>query len=497
VFSAKEITEMAEGELIMSRKERHRLLVMHDVKIKKFLLKEAAGQLGLSYRQTKRVWRRFRKWGAEGLVHEGRGRESNRRLPEGFKAKVLAAYEEYYKGYGPTKAAEKLWERDRLKVDHETLRRWLLSEGKWESGRKRRKHRRRRERRAHRGELVQLDGSPHKWHGDRAPASCLMVMVDDATGTSLAHMAESETIEAAFAVLEKWIRAYGVPKALYVDGKYSPREGMSKKELAERTNFARACEKLGIEIITAHSPQAKGRVERKNGVYQDHLVKELALAGISDIATTNRYLPKMDRYLNDRFAKQPADPEDWHRPLAPDEDLRDILCFEETRVLARDWTIRYYNRFFQIERQDPLPPSGCRITVRCRRDGTIVLLHKERALRFKEIPTRPIPPPKPKPPRRPRKPHRPAPDHPWRRGTFGRASQTAAPKTAPPRPPATIPTAPHQSPPSLPLGDVDAQHPHTKPSAKNKSRARSSAPASNPPPRRSGRSPALPYPPDG
>jgi len=494
---------MAEGELRMSRRERQRLLVMHEVKSGRLSLKEAAWQMALSYRQAKRVWRRYRVRGEEGLVHEGRGRVSNRRLPEGLKARALAIYQERYWDFGPTKAAEKLREREGLKVDHETLRRWLLGACLWESGRERRKHRRRRERREHFGELIQLDGSHHPWFEDRGPVSCVMTMVDDATGLSLTFMAEGETTEAAFAVLEAWIRAYGIPRALYVDGKntYRPEEGSG----ADLTDFTRACKRLGIEVITAHSPQAKGRVERKHAVYQDHLVKELRLEGISDIARANRFLPSVDAYLNKRLAKDPADPHDWHRPLEPDTDLRDILCFEETRALARDWTIRYHNRFFQIERQHPLPAPGCRITVRRRRDGTIVLLHNERTLRFTEIPTRPVPPPKPHPPRRPRKPQRPGPDHPWRHWTFGRPSPTAAhePSAAPPPPAAPEPsTAPQPpalppSPRSLSLGDVDAQEPQTKPFPKNKGRAQSSAPASNPPPRRSGRSPALPYPPDG
>lgn len=461
---------MAEGKLTMSRKERQRMLVMEGVKRGRLSLKEAAGQLRLSYRQAKRVWKRFRKWGAEGLTHQARGRVSNRRLAEDFKAKVLAVYSARYKGFGPTKAAEELRNRERLNVDHETLRRWLLAANAWESGRERRKHRKRRERRAHRGELIQLDGSSHKWYGDRALASCLMVMVDDATGASLTHMAASETIEAAFVVLEKWIRAWGVPKALYVDGKYVPREGMSKKELAERTDFARACKKLGIEIIQAHSAQAKGRVERKNQLYQDRLVKDLFLEGISDIAATNRFLPKMDRHLNKCFAKPPADPEDWHRPLAPGENLRDILCFEETRTLANDWTIRYHNRFFQIEHQDPLPAPGSRITVRRRRDGVMVLLHKEHTLRFKEISARPLPPPKAAMQPRPHKPYCPAPDHPWRN------SQPAAPRS-----PAAPPPPRLHSPLSLPLSDRDALRP-PKPSPKKKGRALSSAPASSPRP---------------
>jgi transposase-like protein len=289
-------------------------------------------------------------------------------------------------------AAEKLSEEG-LIVNHETLRRWLLEEGDWKKRRKRRAHRSRRERRAHFGALVQMDGSHHGWFGPGQPKACLMNMVDDATGITLGSMDAQETTEAAMLLLWRWIEKYGIPKALYTDKKsvyITLREATIEEQLADEvplTAFGKACHKLGIEIIRAHSPQAKGRVERSNGTYQDRLVKELALRRITTCATTDALLKNsFCDALNEKFAQPPLEKNDYHRPLPKGLKLEDVFCFEELRKVQNDWCIRHKNRHYQILKDNrPLPKPKDKILVRTRLDGSTHLLYKDKALNFQAI----------------------------------------------------------------------------------------------------------------
>ena len=281
----------------MSGKERRRLVLMAAVKKGSMSVAEAGRVMGVSYRQAKRIWQRFRKMGDAGLVHRRRGQAGPRRKTAEFRGRVLARVQERYDDFGPTLAAEKLAEEG-LAIDHETLRRWLVETGRWRVGRKRHKHRAWRERKECFGQMVQLDGSHHAWFEGRAPKAVLMVMIDDATNVTAARFAPEETTEASYEVLEAWVRKYGVPSSLYVDRDSiyrcerlaSVEEQIAGEE--PQTHFGRAMEQLGIELILANSPQAKGRVERCNGVLQDRLVKELRLAGISDIDAANDFLAK-------------------------------------------------------------------------------------------------------------------------------------------------------------------------------------------------------------
>ena len=196
--------------------------------------------------------------------------------------------------FGPTLAAEHLAEEDGLVIDHETLRRWMLAEGLWSRQRKGKKRCQRRERKAHFGELVQLDGSFHDWLEGRGPRGCLMNMVDDATGRTVARLGKEETIWAAVGVLRAWMEQYGVPRALYTDWKnVYKRKATPAEQLRGQvavTQFGRMCQKLGIRIIAASTPQAKGRVERGHGVHQDRLIKKLRRKGIASYAAANQYL---------------------------------------------------------------------------------------------------------------------------------------------------------------------------------------------------------------
>jgi len=427
-----------EGHLLMSARERRKKVEFEGVREGRMTIGDASERLGLSYRQCRRSYKRFREEGDAGLVHRSRGRQSNRAKPQEFKDAVLARYCERYDGFGPTLAAEKLDKEDGCHVHHETLRRWLIVDGQWQRQRKGAKHRQRRERRAHFGELVQLDGSHHRWFGDERPAACLMDMVDDATGETMALMGEQETTELAMRILWQWCERYGIPKALYTDKKnvfVTDREPTVEEQLASQepmSEFGKACSKLGIEIIAAHSAQAKGRVERKHAVYQDRFVKELRLRGITTIEEANGLLQSgfVDE-LNHKFARQPQSETDFHRPMPQELKLAEIFCFEKTRVVSNDWTVRCDNRFYQIlKRNDPMPRPRQKVTVRRLLDGTIQLIYRDQKLRFKQIATPEAPlryskPAAPRPPA-PRNKHKPAPDHPWRR-----TRSTAARRTKP------------------------------------------------------------------
>jgi len=380
----------------MSQRERSRLAIMSRVGEKAMTIREACEVMGTSYRQGQRIYKRYREEGDSGLIHRNRGQPSNRRKPSEIKGKILAMYRERYWDFGPTLAAEKLVGQDGYEVDHETLRRWLLAAGLWKRQRKRPKHRQWRERKAHFGELVQMDGSHHRWFEDRGDEECLMDMVDDATGKTLALLSEKETTAAAMKVLWAWVKRYGIPRAIYVDWKnvyVTQREPTVEEQLAGAlpvTQFGRACQKLGIEIITASSPQAKGRVERKHGVYQDRWVKELRLAGIKDIEEANQCLCGFTDGINAKFAVEPRSSADFHRPVTQDMNLRTVFCWEEPRTVGNDWVVRYKNCFFQIVSQPNLPPARRRVIVQEHLDGSIHMVYRGKEIVFKEIKRLPI-----------------------------------------------------------------------------------------------------------
>jgi len=361
---------------------------------------DASQMMGVSYRHGKRLWKRYREEGAAGLKHRSAGRRSNHAHEPKFRKKVLELVWEKYGGavgerFGPTLAAEHLASEDGLRVDGETLRRWMLAEGLWSRERRRRRHRRRRERKEHFGEMVQMDGSFHRWLEERGAEGCLMDMVDDATNTTWAKLGEQETIWAVADGLRAWIERYGVPLALYVDWKNlykrkaTPKEWLRGEEPI--TQFGRMCAKLGIELIAASSPQAKGRVERIHGTHQDRLVKKLRRKQISSHAQANAYLER--NYLpehNGRFARVAAKPEDYHRRAPRASELDRIFRVERERTISQDWVVRYENRFFQVERRH-YAPAESKVTVCEGRHGNITIEYRGRALPCREIaaPARP------------------------------------------------------------------------------------------------------------
>jgi transposase len=414
----------------MSARELTRVEVLSRVKAGTLSVKSAATLLAVSYRQAKRLARRYRAEGAKGLKHRSAGQPSNHARAATERERVLALVREKYSGpvdvrFGPTLAAEHLASEDGVTVHHDTLRRWMLAAGLWSRARTRSPHRRRRERKAHFGELVQLDGSFHLWYETRAPRACLMNLVDDATGRTLARLGDQETIWAAVDVLRRWIEAYGVPLALYTDWKNvyvrEPNADEQVTGAVPLTQFGRMCAALDIQIIAASSPQAKGRVERNHGTHQDRLVKKLRRLGITNATAANAFLETSYlREHNRRFAVAPASAEDFHRRAPSRTTLDRVFHLEETRVLSNDWVVRYDTRYFQVARQSGQAPARSTVVVREGPDGAIELRYRDRLMPWTEIvaPLKPTPAAG-RPPRStaPHRPARPSADHPWRRDT--------------------------------------------------------------------------------
>ena len=383
---------MKQETLLMSHKERERMIVMEQVKAGAMTLAHAAQRMGLSLRQAVRIKARYLKSGPSGLVHRSRGRISNRRLSEAFREQVLALYDKEYKGFGPTLAAEKMLERNSVTVHRETLRRWLIESHRWLGRTVWRKHRRSRPRREHFGEMLQIDGSDHDWFEERAPRSCLMVVVDDATNRMKLHMDQTETTHAALWVLRKWAQAHGVPESIYADRKnvyftqtalHEPHRRNDPKILSQ---FGRVAQRLGIKMIPAHSPQAKGRVERANGLLQDRLVKEFRLRNISSIEQANAMLDEFAEAMNARFARAPVHSADAHRVLGGTKREQDeMFSIEHQRRVGNDNTFSLDGQRWQILKQDGAPRPKTRVTIRIGLDGRVRCYWRHRPLRIQPV----------------------------------------------------------------------------------------------------------------
>ncbi len=380
----------------MSDRERRRAAVLERVAAGEWKLVQAAEMLELSYRQGKRLWRRYREEGAAGLVHGSAGRASNRAYPARWRRRVLRLVREKYSGelgerFGPTLAAEHLAEEDGVDIHAETLRRWMLAEGLWSRERKRAPYRKRRMRRQHFGELVQMDGSFEAWLEERGPEGCLMNLVDDATSTTLCRLGEQETIWAAAGALRRWIERYGVPQVLYTDWKNVYVREPTAKELvtgaAPHTQFGRMCARLGMRILAASSPQAKGRVERSHGTHQDRLIKKLRRKNICTLAGANRYLEQ--EYLpehNQRFAQAPAEQEDFHRATPAAAELDKQFRLESERVVSNDWVVSYAGRCLQLQRQSRhYAPAQARVVVWENQQGQLEVEYRGQRLAWEEI----------------------------------------------------------------------------------------------------------------
>jgi transposase len=389
----------------MSQEELRRVEVLARVRSNQLRVVDASRLLRVSYRQAKRLWKRYREEGPASLKHRSAGCTSNHAYAPKFRQRVLDLLRKKYGGpvgecFGPTLAAEHLDAEDGLVVNAETLRLWMLEAGLWSRQRKRRKHRRRRERKEHFGEMVQMDGSFHPWLEERGPEGCLIDMADDATNTTWAQLGEQESIWAVADALRAWIEQYGVPLALYVDWKNLYKRPANSRERLRgeepTTQFGRMCAKLGIAVIAASSPEAKGRIERMHGTHQDRLVKKLRRKQIPSHEAANVYLRR--EYLpehNRRFARAAARPEDYHRRAPRAAELDRIFRLENERSIGNDWVVRYANHYFQLEPQSRhYAPARSKVLVCEGRHGSISIEYRGRALGWKQIAAPLKPPPR-------------------------------------------------------------------------------------------------------
>jgi transposase len=373
--------------LTMSTREITRLEVMQRLKEKRLHQKEAAVMLGIGTRQVKRLYQAYRQRGAKGLVSQRRGQPSNNRLEAGVLQQALDLILERYADFGPTLAHEKLTEVHRLKLSRERVRKLMIEEEIWKPKRaKKPPVHQMRERRACIGELVQIDGSDHDWFEGRAARCNLLVYIDDATGQLLElWFVPEETTFAYFAASRHYFERYGKPVAFYSDkhGIFRVNQEQTSGLSDGITQFGRAMQELGIQIICANSPQAKGRVERANQTLQDRLVKELRLQGISDIDTANAFLPQFREDFNRRFAVQPRSSHDAHRPLLKTENLDLVLTHQKIGTLSKNLTVQSNRVIYQIQSDRPdYALRKAQVTVCENANGEVTILYKNNPLSY-------------------------------------------------------------------------------------------------------------------
>ncbi len=383
---------------MLSGKERDRLKALHEVQAGHLTQAAAAGQLGITDRGIRKLLLRIRREGDGGVVHGLRGQPSNRRLPESLRRRVLKLVQAKYSDFGPTLACEYLAKSHGLAVSKETLRQWMMAAGL------RRGKRRRveevhvwRPRRCCRGELVQWDTSEHDWLEGRGLRLYLVGMIDDASSVAYARFVEQDNTEANLGVLWGYLEHWGRPLEFYTDKSSlftvnrPVLEAADEAGKEELTQIGRALRELGIGWIAAHSPQAKGRIERFFGTAQDRLVKGLRLARASSLEAAQSYLE--EEYLphwNQRFTVLPAGSSDAHRTLRAEHELASILSLVEERVATPDYTFRYQGKMYQIGRRDIRPGlRGGRVRVEQRLDGSMAVKFRKYPLTVTECPLRP------------------------------------------------------------------------------------------------------------
>jgi DNA-binding Lrp family transcriptional regulator len=340
------------GNIIMSLKEKEQVVVFEQLKKSEISQVTAGQMLGFSERWVRKKLKRYLAIGILGLIHKNRGRPSQRAWKQEEKDRAIELFRGEFVGFEPTYGAEKLAELYGIKISKETLRKALIKAGLWTPGKKRVIYRKRRERKACLGLMIQLDGSPHDWFEGRAPKCTLLVFIDDATSKLVwLEFAQSESFDGVMNATLKYFKKHGRPVSFYVDYGSVFSVNTNNPEREKLTQFERAMEELGVEVIHARSPQAKGRVERVNQTLQKRLVKEMRLAKISSIEAANKYVQGV--YINEhnkRFAQAAAQPGNAHRPIKG-FDLHNIFCAKEKRVLQNDFTISYKNRQLQLLKQ--------------------------------------------------------------------------------------------------------------------------------------------------
>lgn len=403
---------MAREDIIMlSQRELNKLHIIKKAIEKKVKQREAAEILLMTERQIRRLIKRVREGGDAGIAHKSRGKESNRRIPKKIKSKVITLYRRRYEGFGPTLASEKLEELDGIRVNDETLRKWLIESGDWKKVRKGRKHLHWRERKHHLGEMIQIDGSHHDWFEGRGPKCVFMGYIDDATGRVFGRFYGYEGTYPAMDSFKRYIKKYGIPVSVYLDRHttYKSPEKPALTEIEEPlSQFERAMREIGVRVIHAHSPQAKGRVERLFKTLQDRLIKEMRLRGIKSIDEANKFLQEYLPRYNRKFSVLAKEKADLHREIPKDTKLDHILCLKTERVVRNDSTIAYNSRLYQLKDK----VKSAKVVIVEKFNGSMAITADNKEVRFEEITERPKKLHRPKR-IQPRRPVTPAANHPW------------------------------------------------------------------------------------
>lgn len=379
--------------ITMSIKELKRVQIVNKALEKRIKQKEAAKILDLSERQIRRLVKSLKKDGEKGLIHGLRGKESKRKISNAKKDLIIDKYLETYKGFGPTLAQEKLEERDKIKISRESLRQMLLGSGLWEISRKSKKHRHWRERKKYYGEMSQIDGSRHKWFEERGPEVSLMAQIDDAKSEVYAEFHEYEGTIPAMQSFKGYLKEHGIPMSVYVD-KHSTYKSQHEATVEEqlsgikaKSQYGRALEEIGVEVIYAHSPQAKGRIERLFKTFQDRLIKEMRLEGISSIKEGNRFLKEYLPRFNKKFSVEPAGKENLHRKVTSWKEINRALTVRTESFVRNDYTIIHGTSLYQL--RTALSLRGKKVTAIEQLNGKLKVEYKGKMIDFSKIETRP------------------------------------------------------------------------------------------------------------
>lgn len=417
---------MRQEVMVMTAREAKRLYVVQQVLERKLRQRPAAELCACSVRQLRRWIGRVRQAGPPGIVHRLRGRPSNRRYPVAVQQRVLQLWQTTYRGFGPTLTQEKLAERDHIHVGRETVRRWLGAAGLWSRQRQGRAPHRWRERKACWGEMLQMDGSHHAWLEGRGPRLVLMGYIDDATSRVFARFYDYEGTTPALDSFARYVRRYGLPQSLYAD-RHTTYRAPGKRTLADelagrarpQSQFERAMAALDVTVIPAHSPQAKGRVERLFRTFQDRVIKEMRLGQITTREAANRFLEGYLPRYNRRFSRPPQSPVNLHRPAPPRAVLTRVLAIRATHPLRHDNTVRHATKLYLIEGRWPRQRPQT-LQVEERLNGKLYLLDGDRRLRYHEVRERPLRPARRRTPTGSQRRRTPVATHPWRGWTFSR-----------------------------------------------------------------------------
>lgn len=412
----------------MTQRDRDRLVVLKKAFKGLITQRQAAAELDLTDRQIRRLLVRMTEVGDRAVIHRLRGRASNRKLNEDVRSQAVAVLsQEVYRGFGPTLASEYLAKKHKLVIGREALRQLMIGAGLWRSRRQTVETIHEwRPRRSSPGEMVQWDTSEHDWLEGRGERLYLISMIDDATSRLTARFVRSDSTQENMRVLRSYLEQHGRPVAFYTDkaSLFVTTEKRLRDRPAERidpvhlppTQIGRALRELGITWIAAHSPQAKGRIERSFSTAQDRLVKGLRVAGAATLEQANRYLEQeFLPWWNQHLVVLPANPADAHRPLCEEHDLHASLSLVDTRQVANDYTIRFENKIYQIAREQVRAGlRGANVRIESRLDGSIAVRFREHYLSIQEC----APPKKSAAPvfKPPSKPKRAGPSEAYRRG---------------------------------------------------------------------------------